>query len=56
MQWSCQFQPVLVKDQKSRPSEKSGKLAENGSGSGNNPDPVGAIESSSSAVSSQAGG
>lgn len=51
-----QFQPVLVKNQEQQEqSEKSGKLVANGTGSSNNQqDPVGAVESTSSAASPQA--
>ncbi|XP_059625511.1 protein translocase subunit SecA, chloroplastic isoform X2 [Cornus florida] len=49
-----QFRPVLVKDQEQQQSEKSAKLVANGRGSdSNNPKSVGAVESSSSAVSPQ---
>lgn len=51
-----QFQPVLVKNQEQQEqSEKSGELVANGTGSSNNQqDPVGAVESTSSAASPQA--
>ncbi|KAJ9696830.1 hypothetical protein PVL29_008840 [Vitis rotundifolia] len=51
-----QFQPVLVKNQEQQQqNEKSGKLVANGTGSSNNhQDPVGAVESTSSAASPQA--
>ncbi|XVF22199.1 hypothetical protein REPUB_Repub12eG0153100 [Reevesia pubescens] len=45
-----QFQPVMVKDKE----DMSDKLVTNGSSSNQKPDPVGAIESSSSAASPQA--
>lgn len=50
-----QFQPVLVKNQEQQEqSEKSGELVANGTGSSNNQqDPVGAVESTSSAASPQ---
>ncbi|KAL6339724.1 hypothetical protein AAG906_034810 [Vitis piasezkii] len=51
-----QFQPVLVKNQEQQEqSEKSGELVANGTGGSNNQqDPVGAVESTSSAASPQA--
>ncbi|KAK3194414.1 hypothetical protein Dsin_025724 [Dipteronia sinensis] len=50
-----QFQPVMVKnDQEQTQNEKSGKLDTNGRGGKKNPDPVGAVESSSSVSSPQA--
>ncbi|KAL5792054.1 hypothetical protein ACOSP7_000648 [Xanthoceras sorbifolium] len=50
-----QFKPVLVKkDQEQTQNEKSDKLDTNGRGSNKKPDPVGAVESSSSVSSPQA--
>ncbi|KAK1558261.1 hypothetical protein Q3G72_000482 [Acer saccharum] len=49
-----QFQPVMVKEQEQTQNEKSGKLNTNGRGGKKNPDPVGAVESSSSVSSPQA--
>ncbi|KAJ0052013.1 hypothetical protein Pint_00759 [Pistacia integerrima] len=54
-----QFQPVLVKkdEEKAQTTDKSSKLVTNGRGSNKNPnpDPVGAVESSSSVSGPQAG-
>ncbi|KAK2970212.1 hypothetical protein RJ640_021648 [Escallonia rubra] len=48
-----QFKPVVVKDQEQQRREKSGKLVTNGRGTDDSKDgPVGAVEPSSSAVSS----
>ncbi|KAI9182043.1 hypothetical protein LWI28_021481 [Acer negundo] len=49
-----QFQPVMVKEQEQTQNEKSGKLDTNGRRGKKNPDPVGAVESSSSVSSPQA--
>lgn len=49
----CQFQPVLVKDEDRRQQrKKSGNSVANGRGGrdGNDPDPVGVVDSSSTPV------
>lgn len=54
IQFSCQFQPVRVKDKEQRPPEKSGKLVANGRRRDGKKPPVSSVETSSETVTSEA--